>query len=63
MIIVLSENITLDSHIINFARNGDSLVVVTCIDGTCEGHTTIRIVNVTCIADDTPINDTGIVTN
>ena len=63
MIIVLSKNITLDSHIINFARNGDSLVVVTCIYVTCENHTTFSTVNVTCIADDTPINDTVIVTN
>ena len=63
MIIVLIKNITLDSHIINFARNSDSLVVVTCIDVTCEIHMTISIANVSCIANDTPINDTVIVTN
>ena len=63
MIIVLSKNIKLDSHIINFACNGDSLVVDTCIDVTCENHTTISIVNVTYITNDAQLNDTVIVTN
>ena len=63
MIIVLNEKITLDSHRINLARNGVSLVAVTCINVTCENHTTISIVNVSCISDDTPIDATVIVTN